>query len=202
MDDLSAPHVVGEALALLLRPFGEVVVHDLKKGCIEGIYHSLSKREVGDPSYLGEMNLSSSDRWIGPYEKKNWDGRTMKSMSVIFRDSEGHPQRLLCINIDVSFFEQAQGILASFFHFKHVGDQEAKKLFVNDYHDKVNRYVDLYCQKHQVSREALSRQDKKALILLLEKEGAFQEKHAAVYVGRVLGVSRATVYNYLREKTS
>ncbi|MFM7427232.1 MAG: helix-turn-helix domain-containing protein [Elainella sp.] len=34
---------------------------------------------------------------------------------------------------------------------------------------------------------------------MLNQKGAFSQKNAAAYVGRVLGISRATVYNYLSE---
>jgi len=35
----------------------------------------------------------------------------------------------------------------------------------------------------------------------LKKEGAFETKNAASYVADVLQISRATVYNYLKEKS-
>jgi predicted transcriptional regulator YheO len=57
-----------------------------------------------------------------------------------------------------------------------------------------------YCHEHQVSIEALSRECKKEIINSLAEDGAFEGKNAANYIGRVLGISRATVYNYLKKK--
>lgn len=44
----------------------------------------------------------------------------------------------------------------------------------------------------------LSRAQKLQLVGELAADGAFGGKHAAAYVSRVLQMSRASVYNYLR----
>jgi D-arginine utilization repressor len=51
-----------------------------------------------------------------------------------------------------------------------------------------------------VSIAALNRENKSEIINALAEVGAFEGKNAANYIGRVLGISRATVYNYLKEK--
>ena len=71
-------------------------------------------------------------------------------------------------------------------------------IFKNDWQERINQYVHQYLKEHQKTMEALDRHDKEELVLALFKQGAFKAKHAAQYVANVLGVARATVYNYLR----
>lgn len=189
-----------EAVSKLLHPFAEVVIHDLAKDQIEAIYNPLSRREAGDSSYLDRMDFDTSKAVIGPYPKTNWDGRPMKSISVVLRNKNGKADGFLCINVDTSAFESANQLLQLFLKSDAQVEEEAERLFTDDHYEKINLYVQRYCREHQVSVSALSREDKRDIILSLEADGAFKGRNSAVYVGRVLGVSRATVYNYLKDK--
>lgn len=188
-----------EAFARLLHPFAEVVVHDLSKNQIEAIYNPLSRREVGDDSYLDRINFLESESIIGPYDKTNWDGRPMKSISVLIRNQSGKVEGFLCVNVDISAFATANQLLQAFLKNNAEVPEKSQKLFKEDLYEKINLYVHKYCQEHQVSLEALSRENKREIINSLAEDGAFNGKNAANYVGRVLGISRATVYNYLKE---
>lgn len=189
-----------EAFAKLLHPFAEVVVHDLEKGQIEAIYHPLSRREVGDSSYLDSIDLDPLKDIIGPYDKTNWDGRPMKSISVVIRNNEGEAEGFLCVNVDISAFQSASQLLQNFLGSNVKVQEDAQRLFKDDLYEKINLYVQSYCRKRQVSVEALSRREKQEIIASLVADGAFRGRNAAVYIGRILNVSRATVYNYLKDK--
>src|SRR5690349_1263722 len=97
---------IAEGLATLLHPHAEVVIHDIAKNKIAAISNSFSKRKVGDESLLEEdFKIQDDTRIIGPYPRTNWDGRKLKSLTVILRSPEGEPIGLMCINLDVSHFE-------------------------------------------------------------------------------------------------
>src|SRR5262245_54900740 len=91
-----------EAIQRLLHPHAEVVIHDIKKNRIAAIFHPFSKRKVGDPSLLSEEEMAMLENCIGPYEKINWDGRKLKSVSSLIRDENGKIVGMLCINLDIS----------------------------------------------------------------------------------------------------
>lgn len=183
-----------------MHPFAEVVIHDLDKDQIEAIYNPLSRREVGDNSYLDRVDFDTSENIIGPYAKTNWDGRPMKSISIVIRNKEGDAEGFLCVNVDTSAFESANQILQIFLKNNAEIQNDTQRLFKDDHYEKVNLYVQNYCRERQVSIDALSREEKQEIISSLEADGAFKGRNAAAYVGRVLGVSRATVYNYLKDK--
>ncbi|MCB0332355.1 MAG: PAS domain-containing protein [Bdellovibrionales bacterium] len=189
-----------EGIAKLLHPFAEVVVHDLKKDCIEAIYNPFSQREVGDDSYLERITFTEKDSVIGPYEKTNWDGRKLKCVSIVVRNDKAKVEGFVCINLDVSHFEHFESVLSGFLGNNAPMSDEEQRLFKDDLYERINSFVQTYCREHHLSINALQRQDKRSIVHLLDEEGAFEQKNAAAYIGRVLGISRATVYNYLKEE--
>ncbi len=192
---------MAEAFSKLLHPFAEVVIHDLEKDRIEAIYNPLSQRQVGDRSYLDllEFTVNSADNVIGPYEKMNYDGRKLKSISVILRNESGTPEGFLCVNTDISIFERYQESMLLFLNNNdRTISQKNHLLFKDDLYEQINIFVQDYCQKHYLSLENLTRKDKRSVILKLKKNGAFNGKNATDYISRILNISRATVYNYLK----
>jgi D-arginine utilization repressor len=189
-----------EAFSRLLHPFAEVVVHDLAKDQIEAIYNPISRREVGDDSYLDRVDMDDAETIIGPYEKTNWDGRALKSISIVLRNQLGKAEGVLCVNVDISAFESVNQLLQSFLKNNAEIPEDSQHLFKDDLYERINLYVQNYCRERQVGMDALGRGEKREIINSLAEDGAFQGKNAANYVARVLGISRATVYNYLKER--
>lgn len=187
-----------EGFARLLHPFAEAVVHDLEKDQIAAIFNPISRREVGDPSYLDKVDCQGTETVIGPYEKTNWDGRRLKSISIVLYSQKGKAEGFLCINLDVSMFAAASQMLQQFLGNGITISDEAQQLFKEDVYEKINLFVREACRQRQVSLEALSREEKQEIISELSAQGAFKSRNASVYIGRVLGLSRATVYNYLK----
>lgn len=186
-----------EAVQRLLHPYAEVVIHDIQKNQIAAIYNSFSKRKVGDSSLLTEEEqLTSLENCIGPYEKINWDGRKLKSVSSIIRDNNGKAVGMWCINLDISQLGKMQEVILQFLSTQALVPQP-EPLFKDDWQEKVNRYVHSYLTQHALRLESLSRQEKQQLISHLHEVGAFTAKNAAHYIAQVLSVSRATIYNYL-----
>ncbi len=194
---------VAEAFARLLHPFAEVVVHDLEKDKIELIINPFSRREAGDASFLEkwESAVDPGENVIGPYEKINFDGRRLKSISLVIRDGTGKATGFLCVNMDISVFENYRDTLQIFLS-NSDGSASLKRedFFRDDLHEQINLFVREYCRERNTRLEVLGREDKRELILELYEKGAFNGKNASVYIARILNVSRATVYNYLKEK--
>ncbi len=187
-----------EAIQRLLHPYAEVVVHDIKKNQIAAIFHAFSKRKVGDSSLLtSDEEMATLQSCEGPYEKINWDGRKLKSVSSVIRDEKDRIVGLLCINLDISMFEKMHQQIEKFINFQTA---QPEPLFKDDWQQRINDYVHQYLYKHNKSLETLNRQEKKALIEHLYRIGAFTGKNSASYVAQILKLSRATVYNYLSDQ--
>lgn len=186
-----------EAIQRLLHPHAEVVVHDLKQNKIVAIYQPFSKRRVGDSSlFTKEEEMATLEDCVGPYEKTNWNGNKLKSVSSVIRDENNKAVGMLCINLDISIFEKVNNLISAFVNCEQLVSQPAP-LFKDDWQERINNYIHNYLQQHHLRLESLKRHEKKQLIEHLYKIGAFTGKNSAHYIAQVIKVSRATVYNYL-----
>ena len=190
---------IADAIATLFFPHAEVVLHDLRTQKVDYIANNLSKREIGDESSLEDMlSEEISERNIGPYEKLNWDGQKIRSLSSVLRDSEGLPLAVLCINLNISMFETAKAALDLFLSpSKLIAQPDA--LFRDDWQERINTFLHAWLRERQLSLNLLTRDHKRELVLALHAEGAFKGKSASNYVANVLGMGRATVYKHLKE---
>jgi D-arginine utilization repressor len=193
---LSAYYPICDAIALLLQPQAEVVLHDLATETVAHIGNPFSHREVGEPSLLHEINFHPDVALIGPYEKVNFDGRRLKSISAVLRE-DGRAVGVICINLDVTHLQSAIELLTVLTRVPSGAGQPAV-LFQEDWHERINQYVHAWTARNGVVIADLSRAQKLQLVGELAADGAFGGKHAAAYVSRVLQMSRASVYNYLR----
>ncbi len=198
MHPLDAYIPIAQSIVILLQPYAEGVIHDLKTGKIHAILNPYSRRKKGDDSLLDkEIQRAELPDYFEPYLKTNWDGKKLKSVTSTLRDAKGKPIGLLCFNLDISKWEEFSRL---FEHFIAAPKELPKELFLEDWKEKISRYIVSRLQTKQLILEHLTREQKKQLVFELHREGAFEGKNAASYVGDVLGLARATVYKYLNEK--
>ncbi|MFE7133975.1 transcriptional regulator [Streptomyces sp. NPDC057638] len=189
---------VCRAVALLLGPYAEVVLHDAGRDRVLGVWNPISPRAVGDPSLLGELEeLDPSGRDVyGPYEKVLADGRRLSSVSAVLRDDAGDPSAVLCVNLDRTPLERAVAILSAF------GAPTAPRpepLFEQDWTERIQFIVGGYVRDHGRPVERLGREDRLALVGRLDEAGIFSVRRATPVVAGALHASRSTVYALLAE---
>lgn len=197
--ELDNYRTIADAIATLFFPHAEVVLHDLRTQKVDYIANNISKRVIGDDAALEDMLSGDVDeRTIGPYEKLNWDGQKIRSVSSVLRDAAGTPIAVLCINLNISLFETAKQALDLFlFSSKLVPQPDA--LFRDDWQERINTFLHSWLRQRQLGLNLLTREHKRELVEALHAEGAFKGKSAANYVANVLNMGRATVYKHLKE---
>ncbi|HVN43154.1 MAG TPA: PAS domain-containing protein [Steroidobacteraceae bacterium] len=186
-----------DAVAALLFPYAEVVVHDLHTQRIAYIANNLSRRKVGDDSALERARFAPQQAAIGPYEKRNWDGAVMRSVSVIVRSARGTAIGMVCINLNIGVFEQARAALDLLVSGARLTPQP-KVIFQDDWQERINTFVHAWLGEHQAGLNTLTRPQKQALVGDLYRHGAFGGRSSADYVARILGMGRATVFKYVK----
>jgi predicted transcriptional regulator YheO len=192
---------VCQAVALLLGPYAEVVLHDPDSDRVLAIWNPVSGRGPGDPSLLGELDrLAPPDAETpdvyGPYEKLLADGRRLSAVSAVLRDPGGKPSAVLCINLDRTPLERAAAVLSAF------GAPVVRRpepLFEQDWTERVQHVVGAYVRTVGRPVERLTRKDRLAVLARLDEAGVFAVRRAAPVVAGVLLVSRSTVYDLLAE---
>jgi D-arginine utilization repressor len=190
---LEAHFAVADGMAALFKPYVEAVVHDIRSDSVAYVANPFSPREPGDPSDIQSLVITERTHLIGPYEKINWDGRRIKSVTIVLRDTANVPVGLLCINVDVTEFDAVRRTLQAFIGMAEpAGSAEA--LFRDDWHEKINQFVAAWMAQHATTVDRLERAGRLALIEALHETGAFEGRRAAAYVAKMLGISRATIY--------
>lgn len=195
---LSRTRDFANGVATLFFPYAEVVVHDLSTQSIAYIANNLSRREVGDDSALENAEFRADESVIGPYEKRNWDGGVMRAVSIVVRDTTDSPIGLVCINLNISVFEQARAALDLLVSGARLTPQP-ETIFQDDWQERINTFVHRWLSDHQVGLSTLTRLQKRTLVEELYRNGAFKGRSAAEYIARVLMMGRATVFHHVKE---
>lgn len=190
-----------EGVVRLLHPYAEGAIHDLKQGKIVALYNNISKRKLGDPSVVTELGIEVKDfpDVFDPYYKTNWDGRKLKCTSITVRNENGTPIGLVCINFDTTVFETMNVQLGSFLTLQNQASLNPVEQFAVDWKHQVNEYVNSYTISNNVALSALGKEEKSDVVRQLYDHGLFNYRDAAAYIAKTLGVSRTTVYNYLKD---
>jgi predicted transcriptional regulator YheO len=187
---------VCEAIARLLSPHAEVVLHDPATDSVIAIWNPLSKRTVGDPSLLGELDelTPAGTDVYGPYPKSLPDGRGLSSVSAVIRDDEGRPDVVLCVNVDRSAFDAAARILAAF---AAPVTAQPEALFAHDWTERLNETVARFVRDHATTVDRLSKEQRLDLVAQLDSAGIFDQRRSVPTVARAMAISRSAVYQLL-----
>ena len=198
MQKLENYKVIADCIATLLFPHAEVILHDVKSQSVVHIANNFSKRKLGDDSALEELpgDFDQVSR-LGPYEKLNWNGQKIRSITSVLRDDQGNAEVLLCININFSVLDQARDALNAFFQVSRLIPQP-DALFRDDWQERINTFMHAWLSEQQLSLNTLNMKQKRMLIEALYAEGAFDGRTTTDYVANVLNMGRATVYKYLK----
>jgi predicted transcriptional regulator YheO len=186
---------IGEAINALLYPHAEIVIHDSRSDRIVAIWNAFSRRQLGDSSLLGDdVELQTERDVYGPYEKANWNGERLKSVTAALANGTGDRIGVICINLDVSRFDDAIKLLQSIAMAPGV---RPATLFRNDFREAVNLAVADFLVARNMSMSAMSKSDRVDLVAFLAGKRLFEARGAANHVASALGVSRATIYAWL-----
>jgi D-arginine utilization repressor len=195
--DLRPFHSIAESISRLLHPHAEVVVHDIKRNTISAIYNSLSKRKVGDPSLIEDAKgLAEGPDVHGPFLKSQADGHRLKYVSTVLRNNEGKAIGLMCVNFHLGELDKLRAALQTFTGVTN-DSTDLDSLFDDDWQRKIDTFVREYLLERNRSLNSLTRTERTTLVHDLKSAGGFRTRGAAGYIARVLGVSRATIYNDL-----
>ncbi|MGW3569148.1 helix-turn-helix transcriptional regulator [Streptomyces sp. NPDC000941] len=180
----------------------EVVLHDLRdpEHAIRAIESNLSGRSVGDPATeLGIARIQDPGfpDIVQNYPNRFPDGRPAKSTSIGIKNGAGEYIAAICLNLDVSLFAS---VARSLNNLVRTDDQEQPltETLRARTADELRTVVEEFAAARGHTARSLGSAAKKELVRSLKTRGFLQVKHSVQVVTELLGVSRATVYNYLR----
>ncbi|MGW3269264.1 helix-turn-helix transcriptional regulator [Streptomyces sp. NPDC001056] len=194
---------IAVALGRMFPGLCEVVLHDLRDPdhAVRAIENNLSGRQVGDPAT--ELGLSRIADPAFPDVVQNYpnrfpDGRPAKSTSIGVKNAEGRYIAALCLNLDVSVLSPVTLALANLVATDGGHGDTPLETLRDRRAQELRRTVEEFSAERGAPPRSLSRTDKKALVQQLNHDGYFECRDAARTIADLLGVSRATVYNYAK----
>jgi len=194
---------IAVALGRMFPGLCEVVLHDLRdpEHAIRAIENNLSGRQVGDSATeLGLARIADPQypSVIQNYPNQFPDGRPAKSTSIGIKNSAGEYIAALCPNLDVSVLSPVTLALSNLV----ATDTEHREQPLETLRDRnareLRRAVEGLAAERGGTPRSLGREGKKALVRQLHSDGYFDSRDAAQTIADLLGVSRATVYNYTK----
>lgn len=195
---------VAVALHELLGPMCEVVIHDfsdLEHSIVhlEGDITNRAKGGAATDLLLERVRRADTDRDLYAYATSLPGGRRMKSSTIFIRGANGQAVGALCVNLDVTHFIAFRNSLNALVTTKDSDAERTTEMLSDNIFETVQNAVAEVLYDAGLSLHALARDEKIELVKQLESRGMFQVKKAVPIVADMLGLSRATVYNYLRE---
>ena len=194
---------MAEAIGKMMAPIMEVAVHDLRRPeeSIIAIYNGhLTGREVGDGATdLGVRRLHGEDipdKMIG-YANESPDGTKMKSSSLAIRDDQGALIGALCLNLDISYFEQYSKFverLISTHESEHLDDGE--DFGATTPREDIKDAIDQVRISKGWMGQSLSNDQKRTIVEHLYRQGHFKKRGAVTIMAEQLGLTRPSIYNY------
>jgi predicted transcriptional regulator YheO len=201
---LKALEPVVDAVAALFGPNCEVLLHsleDLSSSVMKIANGHVTGRAVGAPmTDLGMQTLkramASQSEIVRSYYSRSKDGKTLKSVTALIR--RGHrPIGMFCVNVNLS--APLLEVVSQFFPAQQTEIQDSPEHFLMSSEELVHRSFEKAraAANGQRGLSALARS--KLIVKGLYDQGIFDVKGAAGIVAREMGVSRYTIYNYIRD---
>ena len=182
----------------------EVAVHDfqeLEKSLIY-IEGNITNRPIGAPitdlvvkAWRREGNAVKD---IINYATYTRDGRPLKSSTSFIRSAEGKVVGALCINLETTDLLNAMAIMRELVQTSPVTTDDTPETFAQTVVETRHSLMDDALEQMGKQPAVMSREERIRLVAILDEYGAFLMKGMVEYVAERIGVSKFSVYNYLK----
>jgi len=194
--------------AVTVKTFGqnyEVAIHDFSKlpHSLVHIEGNVTKRKPGAP--ITDLVVRALRRdgdaiknFIN-YKTVTKEGRIVKSSTTFIRDEKGKVIGAYCINFDMTDYLNAIALFNDFTRTEGRNDQDHKETFATSLNETVESLMEPIVNEIGRQPATMNKEEKLKLLKALEFQGTFLLRGAVDFVAKILGVSKFTVYNYLKE---
>ncbi|ALV41396.1 DNA-binding protein [Pseudarthrobacter sulfonivorans] len=180
----------------------EVVLHDLRDPLhtVRTIENNISGREPGDSATelgIARIHDPGFPEVLQNYSNTFPDGRAAKSTSVGIKDSNGNYIAALCLNVDVSMLGALSHTFAALVRTDEQAPIVEESLRPKSLED-IRAFIADYAAQRGLTPLSLDQSASRELTKKLRDNGFMDIKKSIPTVSETLGVSRATIYNYLK----
>ncbi|QBS38834.1 transcriptional regulator [Nocardia sp. CS682] len=200
---LAEAEKIAGAIGRMFPGLCEVVLHDLRnpQHAIRAIENNLSGRQVGDSATeLGLARIADPDypSVIQNYPNRFPDGRPVKSTSIGIKNRQGRYVAALCLNLDVSSLSPLTRTLANLVATEVAHGGEVLETLRDRTSRELRETIEAFAAARSHTPRSLPVDAKRELVKQLRRDGYFESSGSAQTIADLLGVSRASVYNYAK----
>ncbi len=202
---LEALKLVADGIAAMLGSRCEVAVHDVRDldasilKIVNG--HVTGRRAGGSMTNYGlKMLKDKANNLFLDYSATTEDGRQLKSEGLVFRDEDGEPLAMLCINWDTTGmvdFERLRELLQPLTQANPTAGPD--ETFHEDAGTTLHEIVRKVLDNTGIPVRSMKKEDRLDVVGKLEERGFFMIKGAVSHLARRLCVSKFSIYSYLEE---
>jgi len=212
---LKAFFPVVDCIAELFGPACEVVLHDtmdLESSIIKIRNGHVTGRKEGDPmTDFGLYVIKEAGKGndvVGNYYPRIRHGKSLKSNAVVIRNKKGCVVGIMCVNLDISRWQQAQinvqKIGKMIEEFVSTPEKQAAVQYRYEHFDSdadlmFQRKIDRIIREFNGKKLSSLPEDRERIIRALDEEGIFLMKKAVRSVAKLLNMSVPSVYRYLTQ---
>ncbi|MFF2084217.1 transcriptional regulator [Nocardia sp. NPDC058176] len=198
---LAEAEKIASAIGRMFPGLCEVVLHDLRtpQHAVRAIENNLSGRQVGDSATeLGLARIADPDypSVLQNYPNRFPDGRPAKSTSIGIKNRQGRYIAALCLNLDVSSLSPLTLTLANLVATEVAHCGEVVETLRDRTVRELRETVEAFAAARSHTPRSLPRDAKRELVKQLRRDGFFDAPGSSRSIADLLGVSRASVYNY------
>ena len=197
---------IGDSIVKMFGKNCETCIHDLTD-----LHHSLihingtvTGREIGAPAtdLLVKLlqNAHGRPEDLHNYRTVSGDGRTLKSSTIFVADSSDKPIFAFCINFDTTEYFNASQALQQFLSVEHnEPPADPSETFAQSPAETIEALFQQAVLEIGKQPATMTTEEKTELVEILERNGALQFKGAVEQIALLAGVSKYTIYNYLKK---
>jgi predicted transcriptional regulator YheO len=194
---------IADGIAVAVGKNCEVVIHDfsdLDKSLIH-IAGNLTNRKVGAPitdlAFKTYKDLGDKAENLFGY-RTIANGRVMKSSTMFLRNNAEQVIGCLCVNLDITDLLNAKAALESFTHMEE-GAAKTSERFASSFQETLESILEETVEEMSRQPGSMDKDERLEFVRRLNRRDVFVFKGAVNQVAKLFGVSRYTVYNYIKE---
>jgi predicted transcriptional regulator YheO len=197
---------VVKGVAATFGRYCEVVLHSLEdfdRSIVAIENNGVTGREIGAPMTDFAVELVEERAWdengvVANYTSRTDDGRVLKCTTIVIRNEEDAPIGLLCFNIDTT--APVGDFLEQLFAIRYSPDRRPiEEHYPTTARDLIEVSLTQAMDTVNAERGLSPVERNRAIVQQLYERGIFHVKNAVDIVADDLGISRYTVYNYIRD---
>lgn len=196
---------VADSIVALFGKNCEACIHDLTslQNSLVYITGDVTKRKLGAPAtdlLIRKLQQNSiNPEGIHNYKTITNDGRSLKSSTTFIKDDNGQPVAAFCINFDTTEFYNASQALIPLLNLASSEPSDSNETFTHSVEETIETVFAQGVEEVGKHPATMNVDEKTQLITYLEENGMFQLKGSVEEVGHLMGVTKFTVYNYLKK---